>query len=209
MGFRHWLCHNSKWEKSLSPLENWMVLFVCLWILVPLKNFSLIWRHLFLPRAANFNLCSALMAIEQWRFFSMPHLTWHGASMYNGPVTFTPIAEPLAVELFLLWPFIWRNLNPLHPRMHCAKFGWNWPSGYGEDENVKSLQTDWRTDDGKKVIRKAHLSFQLRWAKNVKRSQQRLRRQQRWQSADKLWSGKLSWAFGSGELKIMKGPVMQ
>ena len=24
--------------------------------------------------------------------------------------------------------FIWTNLNPLHPRMLCAKFGWNWPS---------------------------------------------------------------------------------
>ena len=42
-------------------------------------------------------------------------------------------------------PFIWTNLNPLHPRMLCAKFGSNWPSGSGdEDENVESLQT---TDD--------------------------------------------------------------
>ena len=62
-------------------------------------------------------------------------------------------------------PFIWTNLNPLHPRMLCAKFGWNWPSGSGEeDENVKCLQTDRQTDDGRQVIRKAHLSFQLRWA---------------------------------------------
>ena len=30
-------------------------------------------------------------------------------------------------------PFIWTNLNPLHPRMLCAKFGWNWPSGSGEE----------------------------------------------------------------------------
>ena len=40
---------------------------------------------------------------------------------------------------------------------------WFWD----EDENLKSLQTDGRTDrqtDGWKVIRKAHLSFQLRWA---------------------------------------------
>ena len=28
-----------------------------------------------------------------------------------------------------MWPFNWTNLNPLHTRMHCAKFGWNWPSG--------------------------------------------------------------------------------
>ena len=59
--------------------------------------------------------------------------------------------------------------------MICAKFGWNMPSGSGEeDENVKSLQTDGRTDrqtDVQQVIRKAHLSFQLRWAKNVIRYQ--------------------------------------
>ena len=31
-------------------------------------------------------------------------------------------------------PFIWNNLNSLHPRMDCAKFGWNWPSGSGEED---------------------------------------------------------------------------
>ena len=66
-------------------------------------------------------------------------------------------------------PLIWTNLNPLYPRMLCAKFGWNWPSGSGgEDENVKSLQQ---------------------------------RRQQRWRTKDKFWSEKLTWVFGSGELK--------
>ena len=36
-------------------------------------------------------------------------------------------------------PYFWTTLNPLYPRMLCAKFGWNWPSGSGEkDENVKS-----------------------------------------------------------------------
>ena len=30
--------------------------------------------------------------------------------------------------------FIWtKNLNPLHSRMLCAKFGWNWPNGSGEE----------------------------------------------------------------------------
>ena len=55
------------------------------------------------------------MAIEQWRFFSVPHLLWHGASVYNGhlrrPVTLSPYlggpvtlpspAERVAVELSL------------------------------------------------------------------------------------------------------------
>ena len=44
-------------------------------------------------------------AIEQWGFFSVPNLQWHGASVYNGhlrgPVTLTPVAERLAVELSL------------------------------------------------------------------------------------------------------------
>jgi hypothetical protein len=71
-------------------------------------------------------------------------------------------------------PFIWTNLKALSPRMICAKFGWNWSSGSGEEvENVKSLQTDRRTDrrtdrqtdDGQTAIRIAHLSFQLRWVK--------------------------------------------
>ena len=52
-------------------------------------------------------------------------------------------------------PFIWTNLNPLHPRMLCAKFGIQ-----------KDRQTDGWTDRRRTtVIRKAHLSFQFRWAK--------------------------------------------
>ena len=39
------------------------------------------------------------------------------------------------------------SIYPLHPRLLCAKFGWNWSSGSGEeDENVKNLQTDRQTD---------------------------------------------------------------
>ena len=47
--------------------------------------------------------------------------------------------------------------------MLCAKFGWNWRSSSGEeDENVESIQTDGRTFDGQQAIRKAHLSYQLK-----------------------------------------------
>ena len=31
-------------------------------------------------------------------------------------------------------PFIWTTLNPLHPRMLCAKFGRNWLRGSGEED---------------------------------------------------------------------------
>ena len=74
--------------------------------IVRFDNFSPIWRcHHHRWRAADFNLYSALVAIEQWGFFSLPHPLWHGASVYNGhfrgPVTLTPIAERIAVELSL------------------------------------------------------------------------------------------------------------
>ena len=30
-----------------------------------------------------------------------------------------------------VWPFIWTNLNPIHPWLLSAKFGWNWTSESG------------------------------------------------------------------------------
>ena len=54
------------------------------------------------------------MAIQQWWFFSVPHLLWHGASVYlRGPVTLTPIAERLALEQSL----------PIFPTKVCR--GWD------------------------------------------------------------------------------------
>ena len=31
-----------------------------------------------------------------------------------------------------LWPYIWTKLNPFYPRMLCAMFSWNLPSGSGD-----------------------------------------------------------------------------
>ena len=81
---------------------HWICLF-CLYLkfIVPLENFSLIWRrHHCRRRAANFDLCSALMTIEQWGFFSVPHLLWHGASVYNGNLSKDPWHSHL---LLIVW----------------------------------------------------------------------------------------------------------
>ena len=60
-------------------------LFVRTRFFVQLENFSPIWRrHNYRWKARNFGLCSALMAIEQWGFFSVPLILWYGASVYNG-----------------------------------------------------------------------------------------------------------------------------
>ena len=51
----------------------------------------------------HFDLCSTFIAIEQWWFFSVSRLLWHRASVCSahlwGPLTLTPVAEHLAVEL--------------------------------------------------------------------------------------------------------------
>ena len=87
--------------------------------------------------------------------------------------------SPQLIFIFPLgrtWPYIWTNLNPVQPGILCAKFGWNWPSGCGEeDENVK----------------------------NLRQRQRRQLQQQRRRTVDKYWSEKLTWAFGLGELKTI------
>ena len=89
-----------KGKMIFNSLYFW---FVLLWFFVPLENFSLIWKRHHYRRSAMFDLCSALMAIEQWGFFRVPPLLWHGASVCNGHlrglVTNTPIAKRLAVQL--------------------------------------------------------------------------------------------------------------
>ena len=76
--------------------------FVCLGFFILFENFSLIWRRRHYRRRAAFYVYSALMAIEQWGFFNMTHLLWHGTSVYDGhlrgPDTFTTVAEHLTVE---------------------------------------------------------------------------------------------------------------
>ena len=53
---------------------------ICLFVLifVQLENFTLIWRHHhYRWRAANYDLCSALMAVEQWGFFGVLFKSWN------------------------------------------------------------------------------------------------------------------------------------
>ena len=70
------------------------------------------------------------------------------------------------------WPFKFTNLNLLHPRILCAKFGWNWPSGSGEDEKVRNLQTERQTPGtGILVQGSGHISHtvkMLNFFKNLK-----------------------------------------
>ena len=47
--------------------------------------------------------------------------------------------------LRIKWSLICKNLSLLQLGMHCAKFGWNWPIGSGEE---KITEWSWWADDG-------------------------------------------------------------
>ena len=49
------------------------------------------------------------------------------------------------------WHFMWTNFNSVHPRILCAKLGWNWPCGSREDQTVKCLNTDGQTTGNQKT----------------------------------------------------------
>ena len=108
---KHNYCNICKlYSYMYQNATEFVCLFVCLVFFVPLEYFQLIRRrHHCRWRVANFDLCLALLTIEQWGFLSVPYLLWSGPSVYNGhlrgPVTLTPNAERLAEQLlFYLHP---------------------------------------------------------------------------------------------------------
>ena len=92
--FGAWLYHNK------------IACFICLFVWGGCSSHSRIFHSYGDVIVTGVRLCSALMAIEQWGFFSVPHLMGDGASVYNGhlggPVTLATLAEHIAVELSLL-----------------------------------------------------------------------------------------------------------
>ena len=94
-------------KEALVPKAYYMLLFVCFCFFVSPIH---IWkRHYRRWRATNFDLCSALMAIEQWGFFSVPHIycdTGHPFKMVisEDPWHSHPFAERLAMKLSLPVP---------------------------------------------------------------------------------------------------------
>ena len=84
----------SKCRMLKTSLHNDHDLFGCLWFFVPLK------------------IAGEELQIEQWGFFSVPQLLWHGTSVYNGhPVILTPIAERLAVGAVIACFFFFYELG--------------------------------------------------------------------------------------------------
>ena len=113
-------------------------------------------------------------------------------------------------------PIIWTHLNIFHPRMLYAEFGWNWPRGSWEDENVRSLQTDGQTDNRRsEKLNFAFSSVELiticakfswNWPSGSWEEDKNVRSLQTDGQTDRRTDDgqQLTWAFSSGELKIKK-----
>ena len=93
--------------KILIIIELILFDFLLVWrFFVPLDNFSLILRrHHYRWMAANFYLCSALKAIEQWGFLSVPHPLWHGTFVFRIVSFRLFYGYVLQVQVHWLWPF--------------------------------------------------------------------------------------------------------
>ena len=121
-------------------------------------------RHLdkFKSLSSKDTLCQVWLKLAQW-FLRRKFLNIFDIILYF--CYYLPLEKGVLYAIIShwkrAWPFIFTNLNPLYPRMLCAKFGRNWPSGSGEEvENAKSLQTDRHTDRQRRA-KKAMLNAML------------------------------------------------
>ena len=89
-------------------------------------------------------------------------------------------------------PFIWMNLNSHHPRMNCATFSWNWPSGSEDFLNFVNVFSLYPNNLPLEEVRALHLN-KLE-SPSPKDSLCQVCLKLAW------WYG-TTWAFGSGELK--------
>ena len=164
--------------------------------------------------------------LEQFYSRMLLHQIWLKLAQWFGRKRFL-ISSMYFCNLVItsLWkragPFIWTNLNPLYPRMHYAKFGWNWPSGSGKVLRffiissiiyVFSLFCNYLP--GKRAgsfiwanlnplyPRMLSAKFGWFWRRRWKCEKVTTTTTTTTTATDKFWSEKLTLAFGSGELKI-------
>jgi hypothetical protein len=126
-----------------SPKDNlyqlWLILAYWFWrrFLKIFSVFSLFRYYLPLERGyllplnnlesplLKHDLCQVWLKLAQcfwWKFL-------------NDPIPFLHFCDYLPMKR--TWPFIWTNLNSLHPRIICTEFDWIWPAGFEEEDFKK------------------------------------------------------------------------
>lgn len=95
-----------------------------------------------------------LLAIHFLRFFYKTH-----------PIQFSLFPNYLLPKLIGCVPAM-KKIESQSPMLLCSKFGWIWPSGLDAFENVKSKQTEKRTDSWcRREYQKSSHRILFKWAK--------------------------------------------
>lgn len=95
-----------------------------------------------------------LLAIHFLRFFYKTH-----------PIQFSLFPNYLLPKLIGCVPAM-NKIESQSPVLLCSKFGWIWPSGLDSFENVKSKQTEKRTDRWcRREYQKSSHRILFKWAK--------------------------------------------
>ena len=85
----------------IAPNRRAIDLILYVWffwgIILPIREFSThMESHHYRWKAINLDICSVILAIEQWGFFSVPNLLWHGGIrlyIFNGHLREEPAVE--------------------------------------------------------------------------------------------------------------------
>ena len=116
--------------------------------------------HLGFPiHIENRNLVKDILMIIHLQFGFSQFISFREEDLWN----FSQSEHIIGPGSHIEYPTGTKNSNFVedHPRNIPAKFGSNWPSGFGEEAwNVKSLQT---TDDWRQVMTIVHLDLWSRW----------------------------------------------
>ena len=90
---------------------------------LPLEKVGALCLYKFEYPSTNDTLCQVWLKLAQW--FCRKGDFYISSMNFHYFVIISPLKRT--------GPFIWTNLNPLHPMMHCARFCWNWSSCSGEE----------------------------------------------------------------------------
>jgi hypothetical protein len=81
----------------------------------------------------------------------------------------------MANQIYAWNEILWITSEPLHPRINLAKFGWNWTSGFSQEDFLSSLYnlyntqtytpTNKHTHTHARTHTHTHASQMLRWHK--------------------------------------------
>ena len=102
-------------------MAAYLRLFVCVFVWDLMSHSRNFHSYADVTIPLNFDLCSALMAIEQWGFFSVPHLLWQGTFVYIGHLRGPRDIHAILVNRRLHYFFILLSLIRRKEGFHCNK----------------------------------------------------------------------------------------